>query len=95
MMLTSAPDGAIISLNISFINLICQNFFRLTYAAEICQNGRISGKFNHIYNMVKHCAKKKIRIMTDKMLKMLISIWLIKKIILILRLLSSVVKVIK
>ena len=45
--------------------------------------------------MVKHCAKKKIRIMTDKMLKMLISIWLIKKIILILRLLSSVVNVIK
>ena len=69
--------------------------FLLTYATENCQNGRISGKFNHIYNMVKHCAKKKIRIMTDKMLKMLISIWLIKKIILILRLLSSVVKVIK
>ena len=45
--------------------------------------------------MVKHRANKKIRIMTDKMLKMLISIWLIKKIILILRLLSSVVKVIK
>ena len=69
--------------------------FRLTYATENCQNGRISGKFNHIYNMVKHRANKKIQILTDKMLKMLISIWLIKKIILILRLLSSVVKVIK
>ena len=45
--------------------------------------------------MVKHRANKKIQILTDKMLKMLISIWLIKKIILILRLLSSVVKVIK
>ena len=45
--------------------------------------------------MVKHRANKKMQILTDKMLKMLISIWLIKKIILILRLLSSVVKVIK
>ena len=45
--------------------------------------------------MVKHCAKKKMQILTDNLLKMLISIWLIKKIVLILRPLSSVVKVIK
>ena len=51
--------------------------FRLTYATENCQNGRISGKFNHIYNMVKHRANKRMQILTDKMLKMLISIWLI------------------
>ena len=51
--------------------------FRLTYTTENCQNGRISGKFNHIYNMVKHRANKRMQILTDKMLKMLISIWLI------------------
>ena len=66
--------------------------FRLTYTTENCQNGRISGKFNHIYNMVKHRANKKMQILTDKMLKMLISIWLIKKIILILRPLSHIIK---
>ena len=39
--------------------------------------------------------QESVKLPTDKMLKMLISIWLIEKIILILRLLSSVVKVIK
>ena len=34
--------------------------------------------------MVKHCAKSKVIFSTDKMIKMLISIWLIKKIVLIL-----------
>ena len=34
--------------------------------------------------MVKHCAIKKIRLLTDNLRKLLISIWLIKKNVLIL-----------